>query len=177
MKRHMKTQEAKELGVRIATLAQAGQMTQAYALLAPVLAERTPFPLLGHIGESIGDDPLEIVNALLEHVGSGKTEGGWVVIGSGLKTQLGRDLSGAFTRCRGLIIAWLVYPISQLLAGPLADQILEPAMAEGGKPGTRVRLAGRHRHRCRDRAAVYRHRLDGGDVRAGGLPLPRRAGH
>lgn len=29
-------------------------------------------------------------------------------------------------------IAWLVFPITQLLAGPLADQLLEPAMAEGG---------------------------------------------
>ena len=76
----MKTQEAKELGVRIATLAQAGQMTQAYALLAPGLAERTLFPLLGHFGESIGDYLLDMVNAFLEHVGSGKTEGGWLSV-------------------------------------------------------------------------------------------------
>lgn len=80
-------------------------MTQAYALLAPHLAERTPFLLLGHIGESIGDYQLEIVNTFLEHVGSGKTEGGWVVISSGFKTRLGRDLLGAFTRYRGFIIA------------------------------------------------------------------------
>jgi MFS family permease len=29
-------------------------------------------------------------------------------------------------------IAWLVMPLGRLLSGPLADQILEPAMAEGG---------------------------------------------
>jgi hypothetical protein len=31
-----------------------------------------------------------------------------------------------------VFIAWLVMPISQLIAGPLADHVLEPAMAEGG---------------------------------------------
>jgi DHA3 family macrolide efflux protein-like MFS transporter len=31
-----------------------------------------------------------------------------------------------------MFIAWLVSPISRLLAGPLTDQILEPAMVEGG---------------------------------------------
>jgi hypothetical protein len=31
-----------------------------------------------------------------------------------------------------LFIAWLMSPISRLLAGPLADQVLEPAMAERG---------------------------------------------
>ncbi len=102
----MKTQEAKELGVRITTLAKAEQMTQACALLAPVIAERTPFPLLGHIGESIGDYLLEMVNAFLEHVGYGKTGGGWVVISSGLKTQLGRDLSGAFNSLPRLYHRW-----------------------------------------------------------------------
>jgi len=30
------------------------------------------------------------------------------------------------------LIAWLVSPLSNLLAGPLADQVLEPAMAHGG---------------------------------------------
>jgi DHA3 family macrolide efflux protein-like MFS transporter len=29
-------------------------------------------------------------------------------------------------------IAWLVMPLARLLAGPLADQVLEPAMSEGG---------------------------------------------
>jgi MFS family permease len=31
-----------------------------------------------------------------------------------------------------MFIAWLVMPLAQLLAGPLADRVFEPAMAEGG---------------------------------------------
>jgi hypothetical protein len=31
-----------------------------------------------------------------------------------------------------LVIAWLAQPISLALAGPLVDQVLEPAMAQGG---------------------------------------------
>ena len=60
---------------------QTGQMTQADALLAPVLAERTPFRLLGHISEAVGTGPLEAVNPFLEHIAAARTEGGWVVIG------------------------------------------------------------------------------------------------
>lgn len=41
------------------------------------------------------------------------------------------DVQGRVFTTRRLI-AWLVSPISQLLAGPLADQVMEPAMAEGG---------------------------------------------
>jgi MFS family permease len=41
------------------------------------------------------------------------------------------DVQGRVFTTRRLI-AWLVSPISQLLAGPLADRVLEPAMVEGG---------------------------------------------
>ena len=101
----MRVQEATELGKRIATLIQAGHMLQAYTLLAPVLAGRTPFPLLGRIGEAIGTGSLEAVNAFLDHVAVASTEGGWVVIGSALGRQLERNLEGAFARCRAFIVA------------------------------------------------------------------------
>ena len=47
------------------------------------------------------------------------------------QTKVAPDVQGRVFTTRRLI-AWLVTPISQLLAGPLADQILEPGMAEGG---------------------------------------------
>jgi len=47
------------------------------------------------------------------------------------QAKVAPDVQGRVFTAR-MFIAWLVMPISQLLAGPLADQILEPAMAEGG---------------------------------------------
>jgi DHA3 family macrolide efflux protein-like MFS transporter len=47
------------------------------------------------------------------------------------QAKVAPDVQGRVFTTRRLI-AWLVSPISQLLAGPLADQVLEPAMAEGG---------------------------------------------
>jgi DHA3 family macrolide efflux protein-like MFS transporter len=41
------------------------------------------------------------------------------------------DVQGRVFATRATI-AWLVMPLGRLLSGPLADQVLEPAMAEGG---------------------------------------------
>lgn len=101
----MKAKEARDLGKRIAALVSANQTDEAHALLAPLLAERTPFRFLGHIGESAGAVPLDAVNTFLERLASERIEGGWVVIGKALGQQLERDRAGAFTRCRGFIIA------------------------------------------------------------------------
>ncbi len=118
----MKAKDARELGQRIATLVQSEQMTEAYGLLAPVLAERTPFRLLGLIGEGVGAGPPQAVNVFLEHIAAAKTEGGWVIIGSALGEQLQRDLSGAFARCRVFIInadVWYAADIlGERVAGP-----------------------------------------------------------
>ena len=144
----MKTREARELGERIAGLVQAGQLTQAYALLAPVLAERTPFRLLDRIGEAVGAEPLQAacpelalsavegqdrrVNAFLECIAADKTEGGWVVIGCALGQQLGRDPAGAFTRCREHIIAADVWYAADILGervpGPALVADLQSAL-------------------------------------------------
>ncbi len=42
------------------------------------------------------------------------------------------DVQGRVFSTRRLI-AWLVTPLAQLVAGPLADQVFEPAMQEGGR--------------------------------------------
>ena len=120
----MKTKEARELGKRLAVLVQAGQVTQADALLAPVLAERTPFHLLDRIGEAIGAGPLEAVNVFLEQIAAAETEGGWVVIGNALGEQLARDLSGAFARCQGFIIAGDVWYATDILGERVPGQAL-----------------------------------------------------
>jgi hypothetical protein len=101
----MKTQEARQLGERINSLVCAGQGSEAYAQLAPVLSERTPFRLLDIIGQMVGVGPLEAVNGFLGQVAARKTEGGWVVIGSALGKQLDRDPAGVFIHCREFIIA------------------------------------------------------------------------
>jgi hypothetical protein len=99
------TREADELGKRVAALVGEGKPDQAYALLAPTLAERTPFRLLDCIGRTVGTGPLAQVNAFLDCIAAERTEGGWVVIGSALGEQLDHDLEGAFARCRACIVA------------------------------------------------------------------------
>ena len=129
----MKAREASELGERIGALVQSGQVPQAYGLLAPVLAERTPFPLLGRIGEAAGAGPPGMVNAFLDHVAAAGTEGGWVVIGSALGRQLGRDLEGAFARCRNCTVAADVWYATDILAervpGPALVANFQPSLA------------------------------------------------
>jgi hypothetical protein len=134
----MNTKGARALGRRIAARVQAGEMEQAYALLAPVLAERTPFPKLGLIGEAVGAGLLEFAhperpnsvglgrracpepsrrtNTFLDRIAAEKTEGGWVVIGKTLEQQLDRDLAGAIDRCRAYIIAGDVWYCTDILA-------------------------------------------------------------
>jgi 3-methyladenine DNA glycosylase AlkD len=101
----MKAKEARTLGSRLAGYVRDGDMAQAHALLAPVLAERESFAKLRLIAEPIGTEPLEPVNALLDRIAADKTMGGWVVIAKALEQQLGRDLAGALGRCQAFIIA------------------------------------------------------------------------
>lgn len=101
----MKTKEAIQLGEQISPLIQAGQSEAAYALLTPVLAEKTPFPILERIGKTFGAGPLDSVNEFIERIAADKTMGGWVIIGGALNAQLKRDLPGAFARSREYIIA------------------------------------------------------------------------
>ena len=120
----MKAQEATDLGERLASLVQDGQIRAAYALLAPVLAERTPFTTLDRIGEALGGSPLEKMDLFLEHIAAEKTMGGWVVIGSALGTQLSRDLAGVFDRCRSFILLADVWYGTDILGERVAGPAL-----------------------------------------------------
>jgi len=136
----MKAKEARELGKRIAALVQAGQIAQAYDLLSPVLAGRTPFRLLDRIGEAVGAGPLEEAcpeydrraNTFLERIAADRTEGGWVVIASALGGQLDRDPEGAFARCREYIMAADIWYATDILGervpGPALVAYLQPAL-------------------------------------------------
>lgn len=130
----MKTREARALGKQIARRVADEETEAAYALLAPVLAERTPFRLLGIIGAAVGAEPLVPVNDFLERIAAERTEGGWVVIGCALGQQLDRDLVGAFDRCRRTIIAGDVWYAADILGervpGPALVADFEPSLAQ-----------------------------------------------
>lgn len=100
----MLQKEGRMLGEKISPLVTAGEIEAAYALLAPVLAQRIHFPVLGAIGAVIGQGPLEPVHLFLNRIAQENTMGGWVVIGLALNQQLQRDLSGSFARCHQFII-------------------------------------------------------------------------
>jgi len=58
------------------------------------------------------------------------------------QAKVAPDVQGRVFTARGLI-AWITQPISPLIAGPLADLVLEPAMRQGGGlTGTFGRLVG-----------------------------------
>jgi hypothetical protein len=124
--------EATETGTRIAALVQREQLDEAYMLLAPILAERTPFRLLDRIGQTVGASPLPEANGFLDRIAADRTEGGWVVIGSTLGQQLDRDLS-ALMRCRSYVITADVWYATDILGervpGPALVAGLEPALA------------------------------------------------
>jgi hypothetical protein len=124
--------EARETGQRITALVQAEKPGEAYMLLAPILAGRTPFRLLDCIGQAIGAGPLPAVNAFLERIAADKTEGGWVVIASALTQQLDRDFAGAFSRCRDFVIAADIWyatdSLGERLPGPALRMDFQAAL-------------------------------------------------
>ena len=126
----MKAKEARELGGQIATLVQTRETEDAYALLAPVLAERTPFRLLDLIGEAVGAEPMETVNIFLDCIAVDKTEGGWVVIASALRQQLDRDPAGAFVRCQAFVIAADIWYATDILG----ERVPGPALVADFQP-------------------------------------------
>jgi hypothetical protein len=111
----MKAGEATELGRKIAGLVQAGEPGRAYALLAPAFAQRTPFPLLECIGDTLAMAPDEAVDGFLDHIASERNEGGWVVIGSALGTRLGRNPADVFAQCRDFVVRGDVWYVADIL--------------------------------------------------------------
>jgi hypothetical protein len=95
----LKTQEARDLGNRLAIFVANGDFARADDLLIPILNDKTSFAMLDIIGKGIGNTPLDTANQYLSLIAAKETMGGWVVIASGLRRQLEFDFSGAFYRC------------------------------------------------------------------------------
>lgn len=99
-------------------------MFEARDLLSPILAERTPFDMLRHIGEPVGACPQKALDAFLDLIATDRTEGGWVIIQSVLEQTLDRALSGAFARCRDFIVAADVWYAADTLGEGVVGQAL-----------------------------------------------------
>jgi 3-methyladenine DNA glycosylase AlkD len=128
----LNTHAARDLGMCLAELVRAGQRSQAYDALAPVLAERTPFRLLDIIGESVGAVPFDDADVFLDRIAAEKTEGGWVVIASALRQQLECDLEGAFSQCKNYIVSADIWYATDILGervpGPALLIRFEPSL-------------------------------------------------
>jgi hypothetical protein len=102
-------------------------------LLAPVLAERTPFRLLDRIGAAVAVGPIPATNTFLNCIAAEGTEGGWVVIASALRGQLARNPDGALARCRAYVFAAGVCYATDILGeqvpGPALNQDFEATLA------------------------------------------------
>ena len=94
------TAQARQLGIEIVQYVSQGQFAKAILCLDPILQERTPFKKLEEIGKPLGLIPLKCSQPLFNQVAAGKTEGGWVVIASGLCRLLDGDFSEPFQLAR-----------------------------------------------------------------------------
>jgi hypothetical protein len=126
----MDARTADQLGTDIADLLDTGQMDEAEARLAPVLAARTPFRYLDRIGSMVGVGPRAPVDAFLDRIAAGATEGGWPIIGSALGRRLESDLPGALHRCRHFIIAADVWYGADILG----ERVPGPALVDHFDP-------------------------------------------
>ncbi len=128
----MNAKSADEVGKRVAVLVGQDRAAEAYALLAPVLAQRNPFRLLDRIGRAVGAGPVATFDALLDRIAGDRTEGGWVIIASALRQQLGCNPSGAIGRARAYIIEadiWYgVDILSERVPGPALVDHFERAL-------------------------------------------------
>jgi len=80
--------KATQLAEEISSLVQAEQIENAYALLAPILAARTPFQYSDRIGKIIGKGEIDLAIPFLSEIAKHKIEGGWVVIGGALLSRV-----------------------------------------------------------------------------------------
>lgn len=108
--------QARTLGTRIAAVLSDQDVKGAYGILAPVLAERTPFRLLDLIGAGCTEVPINIMDSFLNLVAEERTEGGWVVIAAALNAARENGSTGILERCRSYIIAGDVWYAADIFA-------------------------------------------------------------
>jgi len=124
----MKSVEAVEFGKLVGSLVQNDDLVGAYQELSPALTNRTLFRILEKISLGIwqvtGVASLSIVNTFLDHIAARKTEGGWVVIGSLLRSQLDADMPAALTRCHKYLTSAEVWYVADILGERLPGPAL-----------------------------------------------------
>ena len=128
----MKAREAREIGVRLASMVNLQHFEEACDLLNSVLLERTPFRLLDAIGAQVGSETPDTVTIFLDQVAAQRTMGGWVIIASALRQQLILNLPGAFHRCHQYVIAADIWyatdTFGERVPGPALVANLEPSL-------------------------------------------------
>ena len=101
----LKPSDADQLGAQLSALVASGRVEEARQFLAPVLAQRTPFPILERIGRALGATDAVAIGVLLDRIADDRTEGGWVVIAGALGRQLSIGPERALERCRLFIVS------------------------------------------------------------------------
>jgi 3-methyladenine DNA glycosylase AlkD len=112
----MDARAADRLGGEIAALLADHRLDEAEALLAPVLAERTPFHYLDRVGRAVGGGPTGATEAFLDRLAARAVEGVWPVIGSALGQWMGWEPAAAMARCRAFIAQAGVWYGADILA-------------------------------------------------------------
>lgn len=96
--------QARDLGLLLAIKVSIAPPAEVYALLAPILAERTPFRLLDLIGEGLSNCPGTKMDIFLDEIASHATIGGWTVIASALRSSLSQEMQKVINLTYGFII-------------------------------------------------------------------------
>ncbi len=145
----MKTKTARELGEKLKHLIQAGESAGALGELRPVLNQKIPFRIIGHIGEAVGDCALPRLFPYLDLIAETHTQGGWVIIGHALHQSYAKNPKMVLERCADYIVQGDVWYATDILGervpGPalVADFSRALAHIEGwrGSPNPWVRRA------------------------------------
>jgi 3-methyladenine DNA glycosylase AlkD len=128
----MLTKQARELGQQLASLIETGQSEKAQESLSPILAGPMAFRLLDQMGAPIGRTATQSANPFLDWIGTTRTEGGWVVIGSAIREWIPLKMAEAFGRTRHFILQADVWyatdSFGERVIGPALLYDFQPAL-------------------------------------------------
>ena len=132
----MKRAEMRELAVQARDEVAAGDVTNPVARIRPVVASRTPFPLLDLAGRVIAEAAqtnLLSFTAFLDALARTSEIGVWPLVGSALAVAyLPHDLSGAFAEARRYIFQADVWHATDAIAERVLGEGLRTDFAAAG---------------------------------------------
>ncbi len=100
----MRKREASRMGTVIHAHLEQARVEEAFALLAPILQQRIPFPRLEDVGRAMTLPDLEAMDPFLQRIAATRAEGGWVLIAAALQCYLPERLEAVFRRTRAFVI-------------------------------------------------------------------------